>query len=254
MKRLDAIFTPADFEALRQSGSAAGRVCVVFDVLRATSSMITALGRGAVEVLPVATIPEALAARARRPGCLLAGERDGLRITAAQTGSIDFDLGNSPREFTAERVAGRGIVMTTTNGTRALRACAGAEAAFAACFLNLRATAARLIRLRPDDILLVGSGTFEEAAYEDVLGVGALAALLAEASPGAVMSDAAMLAHRLWATEQGDLCGGLARSRNGRRLLSRPELAADVAFCARIDSFPVVAALAADGAVRVVEG
>jgi 2-phosphosulfolactate phosphatase len=81
---------------------------VVFDVLRATTSMLAALSHGAAQIFPVKEISEALALqRGLPPPALLAGERDGLRIRAAQTGGGDFDLGNSPREFTPERVAGR---------------------------------------------------------------------------------------------------------------------------------------------------
>ncbi|MDG2213885.1 MAG: 2-phosphosulfolactate phosphatase, partial [Verrucomicrobiota bacterium] len=94
--RLQTTFTPADFEALAQT-DLSGTTCVVLDILRATSSMITALANGAEQILPVATIEEALAAKAEHPEALLCGERNGLRITAAQTGGTEFDLGNSPR-------------------------------------------------------------------------------------------------------------------------------------------------------------
>jgi 2-phosphosulfolactate phosphatase len=109
---LEVLFTPAEFSAL--SGRDLSEVhCIVFDVLRATSTMLTALANGASAIFPVREIPEALKLRAAHPSALLAGERDGVRIRAAQTGGVDFDLGNSPREFTRERVAGREIIMTT---------------------------------------------------------------------------------------------------------------------------------------------
>ena len=114
---LQTTFTPADFEALAQT-DLSGTTCVVLDILRATSSMITALANGAEQILPVASIEEALAAKAEHPDALLCGERDGLRITATQTGGTEFDLGNSPREYTAETVAGKTLITTTTNGTR----------------------------------------------------------------------------------------------------------------------------------------
>jgi hypothetical protein len=95
----------------------------VFDVLRATSSMVTALSNGAKAIVPVAGIPEALNFRSQKAEVLLAGEREGVRLPIELTGGIAFDLGNSPREFKREIVAGKTIVMTTTNGTRALRVC-----------------------------------------------------------------------------------------------------------------------------------
>ena len=169
---LEVTFTPAEFAALRQR-DLSHTVCVVFDVLRATSSMVTALANGAREIIPVCEIAEAVALRQTRPDLLLAGERDGVRILRAQTGSVDFDLGNSPREFTCERVAGRSLAMTTTNGTRALQACRGARGVLVGSFLNLSAVADWLARERVDSLLVVCSGTHEETAYEDVLGAGA---------------------------------------------------------------------------------
>src|ERR1039458_3507907 len=112
------------------------------------------------------------------PDILLGGERDGVRIRADQTSGIDFDLGNSPREYTPEKVRGKMIVSTTTNGTRALRACTGAQTVLAASFLNLTATAQFIRRLQPAQIVLVCAGTRENTALEDVLAAGALCELL----------------------------------------------------------------------------
>jgi 2-phosphosulfolactate phosphatase len=137
---IETILSPADLPMLarRDLGQAA---CVVFDILRATSTFVTALQNGAERIIPVGEISEAVALKRKFPGVLLAGERDGVKIRAAQSGGVDFDLGNSPREFTPEKIRGRTIVSTTTNGTRALRACAKAKKILAASFLNLAATA-----------------------------------------------------------------------------------------------------------------
>ena len=105
---------------------------------------------------------------------LLAGERGGFRITREQTGGIDFDLGNSPREFTRERVKEKTIVMTTTNGTRALRACVKAQSIYPASFLNMQATGRHLMAVKPDHLLIVCSGTEEQASFEDTLAAGSL--------------------------------------------------------------------------------
>jgi len=175
--KIEVLFAPAEFESLKDR-DLRETVCVVFDVLRATSSMMAALGNGAAAIIPVADIPEALGIRKRKPEVLLAGEREGRRIEADLTGSIAFDLGNSPREFTKEKVSGKTIVMSTTNGTRALRACAQARMVVVGSFLNLRATAAFIEKQNAADLLLVCSGTFDQAAYEDILGAGALCDLL----------------------------------------------------------------------------
>jgi len=245
---LEVLFAPAEFAALADR-DLTHNTCVVFDVLRATTSMITALANGASAILPAAEIPESLALQARAPGSLLAGEREGIRIRAALTGSIDFDLGNSPREFTRERVAGKSIVMTTTNGTRALRACASAQEVLVCALVNLDATAQHLRKHPPTHLLLVCGGTFEQMAYEDILAAGALCDSVWPFYASGAVADSALAARKLYDSEKGDLFAALARSRNGRRLLARPELSEDVRCCASRNSFPLVAVLQADGRV-----
>src|SRR4051812_25271060 len=118
MKTLEVRFTPADFAALKKR-KLETTLCVVFDVFRATSSMVTALANGAEAIIAVEEISDALEMKKKHPSpwnVLLAGEREGVRIRAELTGGTDFDLGNSPREFTKDKVAGKTIVMTTTNG------------------------------------------------------------------------------------------------------------------------------------------
>jgi 2-phosphosulfolactate phosphatase len=249
MTSLEVLFTPAEFTALSQR-DLSETVCAVFDVLRATSSMVTALGNGAEAIIPVADIPEALAIRQRWPDVLLAGERNGVRIEANLTGSVPFDLGNSPREFTPELVRGRTIVMSTTNGTKALRACAPARVVLACCFLNLRATADFITQLGPPHLLLVCSGTLEEAAYEDVLGAGALCDLVWHRYAGGRVADSAAMARRLFHFAHKDLPTAFAGSRNGRRLLAHLDLKEDLTFCAQVDRLQLVAELNKNGEIR----
>jgi 2-phosphosulfolactate phosphatase len=236
---LEVLFTPAEFGALCRRDLTA-TVCVVFDVLRATSTIVTALANGAAAVIPVEEIPEALTLRRKQPDILLAGERNGLRIGAVLTGGIEFDLGNSPREFTSEKVRGKTIVATTTNGTRALRACAAARSVLVCSFLNLRATAQRLEELHPTNLLLVCSGTREEAAWEDVLCAGALLDSLAQFD-AAKMADSVHVARSMYRGWKDDLPGAMQHSSNARRLLALPELRDDVAFCLQRDLFDLVA-------------
>ncbi|HEV2436735.1 MAG TPA: 2-phosphosulfolactate phosphatase [Verrucomicrobiae bacterium] len=261
--KIEVILTPAELPALKQR-DLRDAACVVFDVLRATSTFVTALHNGANAIVPVSEIPEALARRQKQPDVLLGGERDGVRIRAAQTGGIDFDLGNSPREFTPEKVRGKTIVSTTTNGTRALRAGAGAKTVLAASFLNLAATAQCLRRLSPAHVVLVCAGTHEQSALEDVLAAGALCEILGvplaplgrgegvrRTGEGILQfSDSAEIARRTYAQAKPDLAATVATSENARRLLSIPELREDVSFCLQYDRFPLVARLAADGAIH----
>lgn len=247
--RLEVLFAPAEFTGLGQR-NLGDKVCVVFDILRATSTMMTALANGAREILPVAEMEEALTIRRARPEVLLAGERNGLRILAAQTGSVDFDLGNSPREFTREKVRDKTIVMTTTNGTRALQACAGSRSTLIGSFLGLSAVAAWIKQSKPDELLLVCSGTVDQAAYEDALAAGALCDLVWSDYSAGAMSDSAQIARQIYQVSKDNLLRAAQHGRNGRRLLAHPELRDDVPLCFQRDAIDFLAELGKDGVVR----
>jgi len=242
---VEVLFSPAEYQARREFGFA-GSVCVVFDVLRATSVMVTGLAHGAAGFVPVAEIAEAIQSRTRYPEALLAGERNGLRITAALSGGVEFDLGNSPREYRTPRVRGRTIISTTTNGTRALRACAAAPTVAISSFLNLEATAQWLKRLSPPRITLICAGTAESTALEDVLCAGALT----ERLPGAALADSATLARSAYRESSENLLAAIAASQNARRLLENEELKADVEFCLQRDLHNFVATLGPDGVIK----
>jgi 2-phosphosulfolactate phosphatase len=239
----EVLFTPAEFATLPQRDLSA-TACVVFDVLRATSTFVTALHHGAKAIIPVSEIPQAIALRKNQPDVLLGGERHGVRISAD---GIDFDLGNSPREYLREVVRGKTIVSTTSNGTRALRACMHAPVVLAASFLNLTATAEFLRQKDFENILLICAGTGEHTALEDVLGAGALCELLVTMAP----SDSVQIARRTWREAKSNLAEVISSSENARRLLEIPGLRADLAFCLQHDACPVIAKMEADGAIRI---
>jgi 2-phosphosulfolactate phosphatase len=148
----------------------AGRIAVVFDVLRAGSSMVTALSNGAAEIRLVATPDEAQEVAAKlQPGTfLLGGERGGVKIDG-------FDLGNSPREYARNRVAGKTIVFTTTNGTEAVRACIDVGAAiWIGSLLNVDAIS-KAMGSSGVAVVLVCAGTEGEAGRDDTYAAGAIA-------------------------------------------------------------------------------
>ena len=246
---IEALLTPAEYQARRATGFA-GEVCVVFDVLRATSVIVTGLAQGAKGFIPAEEISGAVALRAKHPGALLAGERGGLRINAKQSGGVEFDLGNSPREFTASRVADKFIICTTTNGTRALRACETAEALVVSSFLNLRATALWLQSRGVERVALVCAGTGEAASLEDILCAGALCDLLLKSGQVNMLQDSAEVAIRVFQSAQDDLLGAMRHASNARRLLENPKLQDDVEFCLRLDAFGMVGLMGRDGIVR----
>ena len=234
---IDVILSPPEIDLLPRR-DLAGTVAVVFDVLRATSTMITALANGAAGIWPVRDIEEAWALKKKRPEALLGGERHGDRIEG-------FDLGNSPLEY-GENIRGREIISTTTNGTIALRAVEHASTVLAASMLNNGAVAAHLNAQPARDILLVCAGTFSEAALEDILAAGMLISLL----PGRALTDAAQLALALYRQEEHDLPAALRRAKNGRALMAKGR-EPEVDWCARASVFPLIAEMDREGFVRV---
>jgi 2-phosphosulfolactate phosphatase len=149
-------------------------MAVVVDVLRSTTVMVHALAAGCEAVIPCVEIEEAKAAAARlTPGtALLAGERQGLPIPG-------FDLGNSPDDFTPRVCEGKTLVMTTTNGTRAILSSVESERVYIASFANLRATSNELAMQCHKNgdgraVHIVCSGTDGSISMEDSLLAGAL--------------------------------------------------------------------------------
>ncbi len=249
---IDVVLTPAEFPALAARDLGA-TTCVVFDVLRATSSMLTALNNGAEAIIPVIEISEALAIQKREPAVLLAGERDGLRIGKELTGSVDFNFGNSPRDFEPGKVRGRTIAWTTTNGTRALRACAKAEMILLGAMANMRPLADILDQMRPRRLLLVCAGTFEAAAFEDLFAAGALVDALQHLAAKGSLGDSAQLVWHAFrhVFDEEEL---VKASLNARRLLAQPDLAPDVPLCLKRDTIELNASLFGDGSVRAMRG
>jgi 2-phosphosulfolactate phosphatase len=239
--KIDVIWTRMDLHELNtrnRDGRLREAGCVVFDVLRATSTFVTALHNGAKEIYP--TYAESLAEhhKENQPEVLLGGERHGVKIRAF---GRDYDFGNSPREYTPEKVKGQTIVSTTTNGTGALLTCSNAKIVLAGAFLNLEATANFLRKNNFENVLLVCAGTGWNTAFEDVLGAGALCEKLLDAKVD--LSDSAQIALTAYNGAKGDLLGAVSKSENARRLLSIPELRDDVPFCLQRDIFDFVAVL-----------
>jgi 2-phosphosulfolactate phosphatase len=230
MSDLDICFLPAQWRALNAEKRAAS-ACAVIDVIRATSTIATALARGARGVRPVAGVEEAFALKKLQPDALLAGERGGRPLHG-------FDLGNSPYEMTAERVGGRELILTTTNGTQALAACAGARAVVTASFLNLDAVAARLRELGPPWLILC-AGHEGGFGVDDAVVAGALAEALGQ--------DHALVP--LYHSVRHDLTETLLGSLAGRELM-KTGMENDVPFCAGLNLFDLAPMLDAGGVLR----
>jgi 2-phosphosulfolactate phosphatase len=175
---IDVFFSP---EAVDEA-SVEGRTAVVIDVIRATSTVVEALANGARAIFPTVSTEEAvkLASSLGREDTLLCGERKGLKIEG-------FDLGNSPAEFTPEVVAGKQLVMTTTNGTRAFTAVQDASRVLAAAFMNLSAVSNSLSNV--ERLVVVCAGRENRFSLDDALCAGMLIRRLEEGREGEGLSE-----------------------------------------------------------------
>ncbi|MBI5209157.1 MAG: 2-phosphosulfolactate phosphatase [Elusimicrobia bacterium] len=228
---IDVILTPTEIRTLPDR-DLSGSVCVIFDVLRATSSMVTALANGASRIVPADSVEHARTLAAGLPGSLLAGEKNRVRIPG-------FDLANSPPAFTAPAVAGRTIVMATTNGTRAIHAAKKAKAVYVASFLNVSATARAVAALLPGcghGLKIVCAGTVADFSWEDCLAAGCLVELVQKRLPGVELSDAAMAAFSAYHLNRRGLTRSLKAGANGRALM-KLGLERDISWCGRMDCF-----------------
>lgn len=238
---LDIFFTPAEL-----AGHAGAGTIVVLDVIRATSTIATALEHGARSVFPVRTADDAarLAQNLGREDVLLCGERKGLPIEG-------FDLGNSPLEFTEDRVADKALVMTTTNGTNALLAAAelptpkGADAAaggaergarvLVGSFLNLSAVAEELAG--EERVAVVCAGKEGRFALEDAVCAGALARAVVDAAETTpALNDGAVAAVDLAKRHMRSVRAMLKKTAAGRAI-TEIGLADDMEFVAQVDWF-----------------
>lgn len=239
---LDVYLLPSLVEPVR----IAGRIAVVIDVLRATTTIVCALASGAREVLVCQEVDAARQLADDSPGAVLAGERGGLPIPG-------FHLGNSPLEFSTAAVGGKAVIFTTTNGTRAMARCQGAGRVLLAAFVNFsaicRELSAELASPASQGVVLVCAGTEGEVTREDALLAGAIVDDLA-GNPDLklILNDQAEIAADAWRTCRQDLrghdplAGALRHTRGGRNLIEIG-MENDIAIAAEIDKFDIVPVL-----------
>ena len=214
-----------------------GCATIVIDVIRATTSIATALAAGADRVTPVPTVEEARKEAARDGEALLCGERRGLPPHG-------FDLGNAPGDFQCGSVAGRALVFTTTNGTAAIEAvrAAGAGSLRLACFRNAGAVARRVAAdadAAGRGVAIVCAGRQGRVSMDDAWCAGHLVGRLVQTVAEAELTDGARAAQALSARLGPPTVTGLAGTAAGRALRAIGR-SADLAACARLDDLEVV--------------
>jgi 2-phosphosulfolactate phosphatase len=208
---------------------------VAIDVLRATTTIATALAAGAEAVQVFAHLQQLQEASQNWPASqrLLAGERGGKAVAG-------FDLGNSPLDYTPDRVRDKRIFLSTTNGTRSLQRLEGIPVVITAALVNLGAVVDFLRRGSFAEVWLVGSGWEGAFSLEDTACAGAILHRLG-CSLNQLGNDETLAALALYQTWQDDLLGLLRRSSHGQRLLGLgPENDQDLAYCADLDRLSVV--------------
>ncbi len=212
----------------------AGRTVVAIDVLRSSTSTCAALMSGAKGVIPTPGPGEAgeLWTKLGSDMAVLAGERDNVKIE-------NFNLGNSPAEFTAEAVGGRFVIMTTTNGTAVYRDTHGAELVICGALVNI-SRVARQTAEAGHDLVIVCSGQEGGFSIEDTICAGMLIHLLAtEGRVEMTLNDAGSLALLLYRSNKTALKKTIEQGEHGRRL-TELGFASDVATAAAVDSMPVL--------------
>jgi 2-phosphosulfolactate phosphatase len=227
-RNLETSFSPALFMPDESLDS----IVVIIDVLRASSAICTAFANGATAIIPVAEVAEAKDYKSR--GYLVAAERDGYVLDFA-------DFGNSPFNFTKEKVSGKTIVYSTTNGTAIINLASSAYATVIGSFLNIGAITQWLIK-QDRNVLLLCAGWKNRFNIEDTLCAGAIAEKLMESSFYITICDSTLAAIDLWSLARPDLPGYIEKAAQRTRLKDK-KLDDCIDFCLTpdfTDKIPVI--------------
>jgi 2-phosphosulfolactate phosphatase len=217
-----------------------GKTVVVIDVLRATSVMATALANGAKQIIPVLTPEEAfdLQKQMGAENVVLGGERNAVPIPG-------FDYGNSPLSYPPEVIKDKTLIITTTNGTRAILNSKGASKLYVASFLNDKAVVEAI--KNDEDVVLVASGSKNHFTMEDSLCAGKIAHDL-EQLVGAQLSDVAIAMAYLYEQNKDNIHAIGSKGKHYKRLTGLGELK-DLEYCYQSDMLDVVPVYTKGGAL-----
>lgn len=223
--RLETCLSPAMYSKHANDEN----IVVVVDILRATSSICTALHNGVKRIIPVATVEEAKAKK--EEGFIVASERDGYVLDFA-------DFGNSPFNFTVDRVKNKEIVYSTTNGTRCIHMASHSKAVVIGSFLNLTALTDWLIK-QDAPVLIFCASWKDRFSLEDTVFAGALAEKLLESGKFETICDAVTASLDLWSLAKPDLNGYIQKAAQKGRLAAKG-LDDCIEFCHQPDFTTVV--------------
>jgi len=215
-------------------------IVVIIDIFRATSSICYGIENGAEAIIPVSEVEECAAYREKGLNYLLAAERNGEVVAG-------FDFGNSPFAYTAEKVAGKTVVLTTTNGTHALHLSRNAKKIVIGSFLNLTALC-NWLKTQDESILMVCAGWKNNFNLEDTLFAGAVIDQLK--GDGYVLDDPALAANDLFQIGKNDISLYLSKTSHGERL-KKLGIEQDIAFCLQVDIATAIPVLEGEKLVKL---
>lgn len=204
MNKVEVCFSPALYEIYENREA----TVVVTDILRASSAIVTAFMNGVNNIIPVGTLEKAKELKDK--GYMVAAERDGIVRDFA-------DFGNSPYNFTPERVKGRDIVYSTTNGTQAIELASSGAQVLIGAYLNITALANYIVE-QDRDLLVLCAGWKNKFNLEDTLFAGALAEKLLEHDHFYTICDSTVASLDLWSLAKDDLMGYIEKVAQRERL------------------------------------
>lgn len=224
--KIDICFSPILYPYYVENNDT---VVVVVDIFRATTTMCMALNNGAASIMPVATVEEAKAYKDK--GCLVGGERNVVKFEFG-------DFGNTPSEYTREKVEGKDVVISTTNGTHAIDMAEDCSCLIIGSFSNI-STVADFCLSQKKDVLVLCAGWKDKFNMEDSLFGGALSEILVEKGGYNANFDAAGVALSMWKEAKSDVLAYIKRGEHMKRLEDHGLL--DVAdFCLQFDTTHVL--------------
>ena len=206
-------------------------IAIVIDVLRASNTIITALSNGAKEIIPVSEIDIAWQVKKEKSSYLLGGERGSQKIPG-------FDLGNSPLEYLPEIIGDKGIIFSTSNGSRALNVSSTAHTVLVASLANTSIVTTFLTPTNRD-INIVCAGTLGTPSLEDTLAAGKIINGVLSQRPQLVLNDYGYLALGAYNNFKEDIYQAISLSKNGQKLIAL-DMVADIEYCSQVDTKPII--------------
>jgi 2-phosphosulfolactate phosphatase len=233
-RKIEVCLTPAliDLYAIENS------IVVVIDILRATSSIVYGIDNGAEAIIPVSQVEDCLTYADR--GYLLAAERNGEVVEG-------YNFGNSPFSYTAEKVAGKTVVLTTTNGTKALHLARKASKVVIGSFLNLQALCDWL-KTEDKDVLLLCAGWKDQFNLEDTIFAGAVVQELRPVFTE--FDDAGVAAEDLYVMAKDNLRAFVGKSAHSHRMIAL-NIEEDIKFCLQLNICQAIPVLEGDNLVAL---